>query len=220
MVCMTILPLTYLGNVEYYSYLLAGDCIIDTGENYVKQTFRNRCEILSPNGVFPLTVNVVKGGSRDKKPVRDMRVDYSKRWQHQHAHALVSAYRNSPYFEHYWQRFAPFYEKHYEFLADFNLGLTAVLLDILGQPGGPAVSERFIEASPEDTDLRKYFNGKDSRPSIPGRAPGNGSHRTLRFAEYYQVFGDRHPFAENLSVIDAVFCEGPYASAIVAQTKP
>ena len=36
-----------------------------------------------------------------RTPMRDVRLDYSKRWQHQHWISLVSAYRGSPYFDHY-----------------------------------------------------------------------------------------------------------------------
>ena len=33
-------------------------------------------------------------------PTREIRIDYSKRWQHRHWQAIVSAYRGSPYFAH------------------------------------------------------------------------------------------------------------------------
>ncbi len=53
---MTILPLTYLGGVEWFARLAQDDCVIDVGENWVKQTARNRAEIMTANGVAALTV--------------------------------------------------------------------------------------------------------------------------------------------------------------------
>lgn len=87
-------------------------------------------------------------------PVRDMRIDYSKRWQHRHWVALVSAYRSSPFFDHYAGELEPFYRRRYEFLADYDLELTALLLRLLGDVPMPALAQRYVEAGPDDLDLR------------------------------------------------------------------
>ena len=44
---MTILPLAYLGSVEYFARLLRGDCVVDLGEHFVKRSVRNRTRILA-----------------------------------------------------------------------------------------------------------------------------------------------------------------------------
>lgn len=198
---MIILPLTYLGDTRHYSVLAGSErCVVDIGENYVKQTVRNRCEILTANGRASLTVNVAKGGSKTKRPVRDMRIDYSKRWQHQHWLSLVSAYRNSPYFDHLADLFAPYYERHFEFLADFNLRLMELSLRLMGQ-GMPVISEEYVEASAADVDLRTspdIHYGPDGRPGYSPRP-------------YHQVFSDRFAFEPCLSVIDLLMCEGTRA---------
>lgn len=198
---MTILPLPYLGSTEWFAHLLGGGCIVDIGENWVKQTPRNRCEILTSVGVAALTVPVHGYGA--KIAAKDVRIDDSKRWQHQHWVSIVSAYRNSPFFDHYEERFAPFYEKKYDYLADLNLALAETVLDILDARDCLAVSENYVAAAPEDTDLR----GK----------------KALRRAEasscvmpYIQVFSDRTDFVPGLSVIDLLFCEsGPAARAML-----
>lgn len=74
-----------------------------------------------------LTVHV-RHANRPRTPMRDVRLDYSKRWQHQHWISLVSAYRGSPYFDHYRSSFEPFYRREYDFLVDYDLELTEVLL--------------------------------------------------------------------------------------------
>lgn len=247
---MTILPLTYLGNTSWFAELAAGDCIIDIGENYVKQTYRNRCDIATAAGSDSLTVQVVKGGSKIKKPVRDMRIDYSKRWQHQHAVTLLSAYKNSPYYDHYMERFAPFYEKRYEFLADFNIGLLETVTGALGKGFGYRISETYVEASPDDRDLRGCFPPKgpeiesentggivtarhgliqvnhalqqeeDKRSSEYSNSCDAQAPLAGHFEPYYQVFTERNGFIPNLSVIDLLFCEGPTATEIIAACRP
>ena len=55
----------YLGPIEYYFHLInCKNVTIDTYENYVKQTYRNRCCILSPNGIQNLTIPLVKAKQR------------------------------------------------------------------------------------------------------------------------------------------------------------
>jgi hypothetical protein len=45
--------------------------------------------------------------------------------------ALESSYRQSPFFEYYADDFAPFYEKKWEFLADYNEELMALVTSLL-----------------------------------------------------------------------------------------
>ena len=133
---------------------------------------------------------------------RDVRIDYSKRWQHQHWISIVSAYRNSPYFDFYEELFAPFYSRRFDFLLDFDLQYMQTILNILGGGTLPRLSESYISASNTITDLR----GKHAE-TMPRAA----------FEPYTQVFSDRMPFAPNLSVLDLIFSEGPDAAAYIRQ---
>ena len=94
-----ILPLAYLPSVSWFAAMRTGRCIIDTGEHFIKRSERNRTAILAPDGPMMLTVQV-SHADRPRTPMRDVRIDYSKRWQHQHWGALVAAYKGSPYFDY------------------------------------------------------------------------------------------------------------------------
>ena len=78
---MTILPLTYWGNIEHFANLIKGgeEAVIDLGENYVKRSERNRTEIVTPTGGMVLSVPLIKA-NRPRTPMKDMRIDDSKRW--------------------------------------------------------------------------------------------------------------------------------------------
>ena len=205
---MDILPLAYLGNIQYFSKLVAGHAVIDLHEHYVKQSCRNRCEILGANGPISLTVNVVKC-SGVKQPVRDVRIDYSKRWQHLHWTSLVSAYRASPFFDHYAGRLAPFYERRWEFLADYNLELLRLLLDALRCDVTLRFTERYAEPGPGDRDFRLALSSKPrlARPD-PAFVPEPD----------YQVFSGKMDFVPNLSVVDLLCCEGPAALDVIRRS--
>jgi hypothetical protein len=173
--------------------------VIDLGENYVKRSERNRASILSANGVMQLTVHV-ENANRPRQPMRDVKIDYSKRWQHQHWVSILSAYKSSPYFDHYAHLLEPFYKHEWRFLVDYNIEYTQTLLRLLGARVELPLSESYVTAGEGDIDLRPKQKGS-----------------TFVAEPYFQVFSDRMPFAPNLSVLDLLLCEGP--SAIDAVLK-
>jgi hypothetical protein len=292
---MTILPITYLGGIEWFRQLIAGDCVIDIGENWVKQTARNRCEIMTSGGVATLVVPVhasakfcgetgfgtggcefggavgsygeifggaksagsrggIGGGVRSdaslsstqraeccgefedvagfgtgrtsdmtgdtargatdcrigyfgkiggknrheaglsarefaalklsakkaatndfatkklsakKLSTKDVRIDNSRPWQHQHWISLVSAYKNSPFFDHYEERFAPVFSKKFDFLVDLNLELLDILIVALRLENRVQISEDYIIAQDGDIDFRGKKSLRRSENSAP-----------------------------------------------------
>ena len=198
---MTILPLAYLPSVEYFAHLLCGGCVVDLGEHFVKRSERNRARILATDGVMELTVHVCHA-NRPRQPVRDVRIDYSKRWQHQHWGALVASYKGSPYFDFYAEYFEPFYRREWKFLADYNLELLDAVCSLAKVPM-PALSESYVDAAPGDLDLR------------PKRKEGPA----FVAEPYFQVFSERMPFAPNLSFADLLFAEGPASVSVLTRCR-
>ena len=189
---MVILPLTYWGSVEHFANLLqAGEeAIIDLGENYVKRSERNRTEIVTPTGGMVLSVPLVKA-NRPRTPMQKIRIDNSKRWQHQHWVAMLSAYRSSPYFDYIADRIKPIYEREWEYLVDLNREILQAEFDILGIEPKHRFSEHYIEPSEATTDLRN--KKRESQFCSP---------------QFFQMFMDRTPFVENASMLDLLMCEG------------
>lgn len=195
---MIILPSAYFGSVEYWAAILQGgdDVVIDLGENYVKRSERNRTEILTSGGVMQLSVQLCHA-NKPRQAMRSMRIDYSKRWQHQHHIAMMSAYRSSPYYDHYAHRFEELYSRHWEWLTELNLATLESVCNIL-KVSTPRLSERYITASNEDLDMRQKQRGS-----------------TFVAEPYMQVFGDRMEFVPNLSIYDLIMCEGPAARDVL-----
>ena len=198
---MKILPLAYLGSQEWWREALSPDAVIDVGELYIIQSCRNRTEIATASGRMTLTANVIKGASIHKKAVKDMRLDYSKRWQHQHAVALRSAYKSSPYYDYYADRFTPLFEREWERLVELNMATLEAVCKTL-KIKTPRISDTYITASEGDLDLRDKKRGS-----------------TLCAEPYIQVFDDRLPFAPNLSIFDLLMCEGPEAINYLRRAK-
>ena len=191
---MVILPSVYYGSTEYWAALVQGgsDVVIDLGEHYVKRSERNRTEIMTSGGVMQLSVQLAHA-NRPRQPIGSMRVDYSKRWQHQHLVAMESAYRSSPYYDYYADRFVPLYEREWKHLVELNMAIMERVCSTL-KVAVPPISESYVVATADDIDLR------------PKRAK-----HIYMLEPYVQVFSDRMEFVPRLSIYDLLMCEGPEA---------
>lgn len=120
----------YLGSIQYYRKLLREGLPIDLSVSYRKQTCMNRCYIDSPHGALALSVPVVNPHGRT--PVGEILISEHGNWRHQHWNALVSSYRQTPYFDYYAEDFYPFYhEQRWQKLADFNADLHTTVMRLL-----------------------------------------------------------------------------------------
>lgn len=192
-----LLSTAYLPPVDYVSLIAsADDVIIEKNENFIKQSFRNRCYILSVHSKLLLTVPVLEG-SRHKVKISDVRIDYTKRWQQVHIRGIESAYRNSPYFDFYFDEFANIISNEYTHLWDLNTALLDLVLRILKLRIEINFTDSFETISEQQYDYRYRIS--------PGYSPITDQKR------YIQVFQTGNGFIPNLSILDLIFNNGPEA---------
>jgi len=204
------LSTAYLAPIEYFSKIISNEEIyIEKYENYNKQTYRNRCSILSANGIMPLSVPVEHPKS-EKVLTKDIRIAPHGNWQHIHWNAIVSAYNSTPYFEYYQDYFYPFYHNSYKFLFDFNEELRVMICDLLNiDCSNITYTEKYDkELSARDKDYRETIHPKKDRKIYDP---------DFIAQPYYQVFSERFGFIPNLSIIDLVFNMGN--ESIIILTK-
>lgn len=196
----------YLPCLEYFACIIqAGGVIIESHENFQKQTFRNRCYIQTANGVEMLTVPVVKPAG--KVPIRDIRIDYGQLWGKKQWRCLVSAYANSPFFEYYAPDFQRIYESRPAFLFDLNQQMLTLCLHLLRAKVTLSYTLSY-EAEPECPvfDARSCINGKKNVNRYQFYTP----------YPYYQTFGN--DFSDNLSIADLLFNTGPQALEVLKKS--
>ena len=141
-----LLSTTYFGPVQWYQKLNRHRCIIEQHDNFVKQTYRNRCVIASANGPQTLTVPIERYDGL-KCAMRDIRISDHGNWRHLHWQALVSAYGETPFFEYYADDIRPFFEEHrWKYLLDFNLDITHTLCSLLDVRPDLTLSDHYIDA--------------------------------------------------------------------------
>jgi len=192
----------YAGNLDFYSCLLKADQVsIDVHENYVKQSYRNRCEIYGANGKLALIIPITRSSNT---PMKEVKIDYDQNWQKIHWKSLESSYRSSPYFEFYEDKFIHLYEqKNIHYLVDFNMELLNIFLKLL---------DLEIELSYTDSYEKEIKNKLDLRSLIH---PKMGTSQYYNENKYIQVFEEKMGFIPNLSIYDLVFNEGPAAVNIL-----
>ena len=185
----------YLAPIEYYSALFhSKSAIIEVHDNYQKQSYRNRCNIVGANGLMPLSIPIEKPETTKCK-MKDIRIADHGNWRHLHWNAIVSAYNSTPFFEYYADELQPFYEKKIPFLADFNLQLHQLICRWLQIEISTTTSGEYVAKIPEGmSDFRETIHPK--RPSDFTTKP------------YYQVFREKLGFIQNASIIDLVFNMG------------
>ncbi len=195
-----VFPMFYLPPVEYFAKLklYQAGILIEKEEHFPKQTYRNRANIYSPDGVLTLTVPVIKGSKQHTK-VRDVKISYDFNWQRLHWQNLQACYRRSAYFEYYEDDLVPFYEKNFSFLFDYNEQLLQFILRSVKLNAAFTYTETFEPAYPLMTDLRHAIN------------PKKESHFDQK--PYLQVFEERKGFQKNLSIADLLFNQGPHSAS-------
>jgi hypothetical protein len=191
-----LLSSAYFPPIHYISIIFRSEkVLIEKEENYLKQTYRNRCLILTSDGPSALSVPVMEGSSR-KTPVKEIKIDYSKRWQQVHMRALISSYRSSAFFEYYFEDFEKIILGKSEYLLDLNSLALSTILRIINIPTPVEFTEVFEKDTGQDYDLRYRISPKKDKP---GTTPEK---------EYYQVFGNKFGFIPGLSILDLIFNTG------------
>ena len=185
-----LLPISFLGPIKYYAYIVQKkDIIIESKEYFIKQTLRNRCLISNSNGIQTLTIPK-KRKSSDKTIISEIKISNTENWKKKHLNSLTTCYNSSPYFQFYIDDIIDVYSKEENNLFNFNINITNQILKFL------EINKNFKFTSNHNYN----FKGIDLR----------GSNFTLENQKaYHQVFSDLNGFTDNLSIIDLVFNIGP-----------
>ncbi|TGE08043.1 WbqC family protein [Hymenobacter fodinae] len=213
---LLVSELQYHPPLAFFSQLIgAQELWLETQEHYRKQTYRNRCLILTAQGVKPLTVPVVDGNRSEKVLTSAIEIDYRQNWIHQHWRTLQTAYGGTPYFEYYADYLHDIYVQKPGLLFELNLAFLRFYLRCLRLPlpihltteYRPSYSSASVPASAGAVwqDRRDWLTPKARESAKPDRTS---------VLAYPQTFGK--DFVPGLSILDLLFMQGPAAGSFLA----
>ncbi len=195
-----LLSTAYFPNLHYFYYILnAETVIIEKHEHYQKQSFKNRTQILSANGVLNLSIPVIKNNK--SQLITEIEICYKENWQKNHWRAITSAYKNSPYFEFFEDEIKQFYFFEHKNLFQYNLSQLHLILKLLKQPKQINFTEVFQKQIKNVIDLRETIHPKINFST-------DLLVNNLLNTKYYQTFQSKFNFIPNLSILDIVFNTG------------
>ena len=202
---MVLFTTAYFPSISYMArFLKDPEPWIEVYETYHKQTYRNRCRVMTANGVQSLSVPVVKVNGNHTM-TKDMTISPIEPWQHIHRRCLESAYKAAPYFDHYYDFLKPVFETRFERLIDLNDTALEAIFKALKVKKEIVHTTDYVRET--EHDLREAFS--------PKVQPDPNA-----FPPYYQVFSAKYPFASDLSILDLLFNEGPDARYYLHSTFP
>jgi hypothetical protein len=200
-----ILPTAYFPPIAYFSHLLQNRIVvIEQMETYPKQTFRNRCEIMTSAGKLDLIVPVSKPNGNHTL-TRDIEISYKEPWNQHHWKFILTAYRSSPYFNYYSDILEPLFKSAEPSLINHNYQTLGVICKILGIKPEIIFTQDYIKQPEDCLDLRRKMTPKKINADV-------------HFPEYPQVFSHIHGFKGNLSILDLIFNTGPEAKSCLLLT--
>ena len=189
-----LIDLHYFPSIPYIKELSKADYVVlEAQETYQKQTYRNRCEILTANGKEDLIVPIIHGSSGF---IKDIKIDYSQRWFQIHDRTLRAAYGKSPFFDFIMDDISAVLAQKNVYLWDLNYNMLTLCLEKLTLNKGISESNSYIMPNdlPEDVvDMRGKINPQSNKLA----------EQTVS-KQYHQVFGSE--FVTNLSILDLLFC--------------
>ena len=174
---------------------------LEVCHTYEKQTYQNRCHIDTSQGVQKLIIPIQHGAH--KQPYKDVMIDYATPWHIKHMRALTTAYSKAPYYHAVTDYLFPLLKKKPTTLLALNLSLLTFIREFLQINLNLTLTDTYHTIpAPSTLDRRTYWHPKKKNPTIEKET-----------ATYKHLFSTT--FIPNLSVIDLLYCEGPYAKKLL-----
>ena len=192
----TLLTTAFFPPISYFAAIVQADnVIIEAHEHYQKKSYRSRCYIAGPHAKQMLNIPIDRPNGNNTI-ITDAKLLYIENWQKQHWNSLITAYNSSPFLLYYQDEIEAVFFNKYDTLWELNKELLALLMELMQIETPISYTQEYIKSPTDIKDYRSIINPRN----------------TPDYEPYIQVFGDKHGFISDLSILDLLFNLGPDAS--------
>jgi len=192
----TLLTTAFFPPISYFAAIVKADnVIIEAHEHYQKKSYRSRCYIAGPHAKQMLNIPIDRPNGNNTI-ITDAKLLYIENWQKQHWNSLITAYNSSPFLLYYQDEIEAVFFNKYDTLWELNKELLALLMELMQIETPISYTQEYIKLPTDIKDYRSIINPRN----------------TPDYEPYIQVFGDKHGFISDLSILDLLFNLGPDAS--------
>jgi hypothetical protein len=190
--------------------------------------WRNRNIVKTRGGLQWMTVPL-KRHHRDL-PIREVTIDYSRKWQCDHLNLLYENYHRAPFWEIYIDEFAGLINQRYDSISELNISLCKWIMGCLNIGTKVATSDQYqAQGKKQERPLALlleigatgYLSGPSAEVYTPAplfRSQGVSlSFKTYDYSEYRQLWGE---FVGGVTILDLLFNVGREARAYLKSKSP
>jgi len=192
-----------------------------------KQSYTNRVNIKTANGIKRLTVPLAK----KEIEIKDIPIFNDKKWNKSHIKLIHDSYCKAPYFSKYYYELEKIYERQWEYLVDFNIENILFIKQKLNI-NTEIIKSSELNLDEEDKNRRNLNICKELGGNIYLSGDGGGKQYNLEkmfwdeglevkytnfhHPIYKQLWGEFEP---GLSAVDLLFNEGDHSHNILMDEK-
>lgn len=195
-----VFPTTYFGSIQYFKALAQHQqVVIEAKSHYLKQTYRNRCDIPSANGVLSLSIPVDRPNG-SKTVLDQVLVSDDENWRARHWRSIQSAFQSAPFFDYYGMEVEELIFTEQTNLLKLNQCILERMITWLDLTTELSFTDEFqvpIQNDPRDILVSKQKGAEYTK------------------APYIQVFPSDEGYNERISMLDAIMCIGPMARNLI-----
>ena len=223
-----ILQPSYIPWRGYFDQIRRADVFVFYDDvQYDKRGWRNRNQIILPNGKQWLTIPVHSRGSQTENiPIHQIKISWDSPWNEDHLKSIRQAYRKAPFFHQYERLLEEFYNRHDEYLAEFTMETTIALARQIGIQNTRFMRSSSLQVEGVKTDrlisilktigADQYLSGPSARDYIETEKFVSANialeYMEYNYPEYPQLI---QPFSPNVSILDLLFMTGKEALSYI-----
>ncbi len=224
-----IIQSSYIPWRGYFDFIDEVDLFVFLEDvQYTKRSWRTRNRIKTREGLRWLTVPV--HATYGTTLIQEVRVDNSRNWTRQHAHALEESYAKAAHFREYANEFLVRLNSGFEKLSDLNISLTHWVMQQLDIRTPTMISHELAPRGRGTDRLLDILGKLNADCYVSGPSAKNYleerkfrekgirlEYKSYDYPDYPQLWGG---FSSNVTILDLLFNVGPDSRRFLKSRSP